>query len=227
MSRILIVEDEQHIADGLRFNLEAEGHDAVVARDGEQALDAAAEGASRVRRRRARRDAAGQGRIYGGRGAARRRPVRADPDADGPRTSRRRAARVRSGRRRLPAEAVRARDPDGAAQRPAAPTALERAGRCDAGAATPRDVYTFAGRTLDFGAMEVRVHGQVVSADADGVRSAAISGARTPGRPMSRGTMLEERLGPARRAPTPAPSTTSSCGCGATSRIGPARRRSC
>jgi DNA-binding response OmpR family regulator len=39
MSRVLIVEDEQHIADGLRFNLEAEGHEAVVARDGEQALD--------------------------------------------------------------------------------------------------------------------------------------------------------------------------------------------
>jgi DNA-binding response OmpR family regulator len=38
MSRILIVEDEQHIADGLRFNIEAEGHEAVVARDGEQAL---------------------------------------------------------------------------------------------------------------------------------------------------------------------------------------------
>jgi DNA-binding response OmpR family regulator len=39
MSRILIVEDEQHISDGLKFNLEAEGHDAIVASDGEQALD--------------------------------------------------------------------------------------------------------------------------------------------------------------------------------------------
>jgi DNA-binding response OmpR family regulator len=38
MSRILVVEDEQHIADGLRFNLEAEGHDTIVAADGEQAL---------------------------------------------------------------------------------------------------------------------------------------------------------------------------------------------
>jgi len=38
MSRILIVEDEQHIADGLRFNLEAEGHEAAVASDGERAL---------------------------------------------------------------------------------------------------------------------------------------------------------------------------------------------
>lgn len=38
MSRILIVEDEQHIADGLRFNLEAEGHEASVVADGEGAL---------------------------------------------------------------------------------------------------------------------------------------------------------------------------------------------
>ena len=38
MSRILIVEDEQHIADGLRFNLEAEGHEALVTTDGEKAL---------------------------------------------------------------------------------------------------------------------------------------------------------------------------------------------
>jgi DNA-binding response OmpR family regulator len=37
-SRILIVEDEQHIADGLRFNLEAEGHDAIIVGDGERAL---------------------------------------------------------------------------------------------------------------------------------------------------------------------------------------------
>jgi DNA-binding response OmpR family regulator len=38
MSRILLVEDEQHLAEGLRFNLEAEGHQAVVASDGEEAL---------------------------------------------------------------------------------------------------------------------------------------------------------------------------------------------
>jgi DNA-binding response OmpR family regulator len=40
MSRILVVEDEQHIADGLRFNLEAEGHDVAVATNGDEALDA-------------------------------------------------------------------------------------------------------------------------------------------------------------------------------------------
>ncbi|MEQ1643971.1 MAG: response regulator, partial [Pyrinomonadaceae bacterium] len=32
---ILIVEDEKHLADGLKFNLEAEGHEAEVADDGE------------------------------------------------------------------------------------------------------------------------------------------------------------------------------------------------
>ncbi len=37
--RILIVEDEQHLADGLRFNLEAEGYEAEIAPDGETALD--------------------------------------------------------------------------------------------------------------------------------------------------------------------------------------------
>lgn len=35
---VLIVEDEQHLADGLRFNLEAEGYDAEVTGDGEAAL---------------------------------------------------------------------------------------------------------------------------------------------------------------------------------------------
>src|SRR5947208_12329311 len=38
MSRILIVEDEVHIADGLRFNLEAEGHSVEVTATGEDAL---------------------------------------------------------------------------------------------------------------------------------------------------------------------------------------------
>ena len=38
MSRILIVEDEQHLADGLRFNLEAEEHQADIADSGEEAL---------------------------------------------------------------------------------------------------------------------------------------------------------------------------------------------
>jgi DNA-binding response OmpR family regulator len=39
MSRILVVEDEQHIADGVSFNLRAEGHETVVRADGEGALE--------------------------------------------------------------------------------------------------------------------------------------------------------------------------------------------
>src|SRR5215475_9525567 len=39
MSRVLIVEDEQHIADGLRFNLEAEGYLVQVVETGEAALE--------------------------------------------------------------------------------------------------------------------------------------------------------------------------------------------
>ena len=38
-ARILIVEDEQHLADGLKFNLDAEGYAADVLDNGEAALD--------------------------------------------------------------------------------------------------------------------------------------------------------------------------------------------
>ena len=39
MSRVLVVDDEQHIAEGVRFNLQADGHDVVVADTGERALE--------------------------------------------------------------------------------------------------------------------------------------------------------------------------------------------
>lgn len=39
MSRVLIVEDEAHLANGLQFNLQAEGHSTEIALDGETALD--------------------------------------------------------------------------------------------------------------------------------------------------------------------------------------------
>src|SRR6185436_14180844 len=38
MSAVLVVEDEQHLADGLRFNLEAEGYTVDTVSDGESAL---------------------------------------------------------------------------------------------------------------------------------------------------------------------------------------------
>jgi DNA-binding response OmpR family regulator len=39
MPRILVVEDEAHLAEGLQFNLEAEGHDVTLARDGRRAAE--------------------------------------------------------------------------------------------------------------------------------------------------------------------------------------------
>jgi DNA-binding response OmpR family regulator len=38
VSRVLVVEDETHLADGLRFNLQAEGHTVEVVGDGETAI---------------------------------------------------------------------------------------------------------------------------------------------------------------------------------------------
>ena len=38
MSRVLVVEDETHLADGLRFNLQAEGHTVEIAGDGKTAM---------------------------------------------------------------------------------------------------------------------------------------------------------------------------------------------
>jgi DNA-binding response OmpR family regulator len=47
VSRVLVVEDEAHLAEGLRFNLEAEGHSVEVAGDGESAIDRLLKGASK------------------------------------------------------------------------------------------------------------------------------------------------------------------------------------
>jgi DNA-binding response OmpR family regulator len=46
MSRILVVEDEQHLADGLRFNLEADHYDVDVVDNGEEALNRLTAGAA-------------------------------------------------------------------------------------------------------------------------------------------------------------------------------------
>jgi DNA-binding response OmpR family regulator len=43
MSRILIVEDEAHLAEGLKFNLEAEGHEVEIAGDGRSAAERVAD----------------------------------------------------------------------------------------------------------------------------------------------------------------------------------------
>ena len=133
---------------------------------------------------------------FGGRRAARRRPVRADPDADGARAARGRAARLRGRRRRLPAEAVRAGDPAGRV-----------AGCCGAAAGTSttrRGRSRAAGRRLHVRRAHPRLQRagaarrrQGVSADADGVRPAALPRQeRRAGRVAQRDP--RGRVGPAR-----------------------------
>jgi len=46
--KILIIEDEAHIADGLKFNLEAEGFDVAVAETGESGLEEVEKGADAI-----------------------------------------------------------------------------------------------------------------------------------------------------------------------------------
>lgn len=48
MSHILVIEDEAHLAQGLRFNLEAEGHSVEVIGSGEAALERITQGALRA-----------------------------------------------------------------------------------------------------------------------------------------------------------------------------------
>ena len=48
MSHLLIVEDEEHLARGLKFNLEAEGYSVTVREDGETALERLSESASDI-----------------------------------------------------------------------------------------------------------------------------------------------------------------------------------
>ena len=48
MSRLLIVEDEAHIASGLRYNLEADGHDVMLLENGEAAIETVEANPSRI-----------------------------------------------------------------------------------------------------------------------------------------------------------------------------------
>ncbi|HEY9467229.1 MAG TPA: response regulator transcription factor [Vicinamibacterales bacterium] len=193
MSRILIVEDEQHISDGLKFNLEAEGHDAVVASDGEQALDLLLK----------------ERRVFD--------VVVLDvmlPGKDGFTV----AAELRAAEQFLPILMLTARGrPDDVLKgfeagaddylpKPFELTILlarihgllrrRRWNEQD----TPQtdeahgDVYSFAGRTLDFGAMEVRALGKshrLTQMECDLLRYLV----KNAGQAISRGTILEDVWG--------------------------------
>jgi two-component system alkaline phosphatase synthesis response regulator PhoP len=46
--QILIIEDEKHIADGLKFNLEAEGYDVLAAESAEDGAEALKNGVDAI-----------------------------------------------------------------------------------------------------------------------------------------------------------------------------------
>jgi len=199
MSRILIVEDEEHIADGLRYNLIAEGHEATVASDGESALDL----------------------LLG-----QRQPFDAIlldvmlPGKDGFAV----ASELRAAGQYVPILMLTARDSAedvlrgfeaGADDYLPKPFELSiliarvhgllrrlrwsgqdlAAGGGAAPDAPARDVYAFAGRTLDFGAMEVRVRDKdahrLTVMECDLLRYLV----KNAGQPVSRRAILQEVWG--------------------------------
>jgi DNA-binding response OmpR family regulator len=189
MSRILVVDDETHIADGLRFNLEAEGHEVTVTYDGEQALDVLVRDQTPID------------------------VVILDvmlPGKDGFET----AAELRAAGQYVPILMLTARGrPDdvlrgfeaGADDYLAKPFELaillarvkgllrrRRWNERDTAAAdeAAADCYTFAGRVLDFGAMEVRAHGRsfrLTQMESDLLRYLV----QHSGQAVSRGAILE------------------------------------
>ena len=193
MSRILIVEDEQHISDGLRFNLEAEGHEAVVAPDGEQALELLLK----------------ERRVFD--------VVVLDvmlPGKDGFTV----ASELRAAGQYLPILMLTARGrpedvlrgfeagADDYLPKPFELTILlarihgllRRRRWNEQDAPEPddarADVYTFAGRTIDFGAMEVRARGKshrLTQMECDLLRYLV----KNAGQAVSRGTILEDVWG--------------------------------
>jgi len=192
MSRILIIEDEQHLADGLRYNLDAEGHEAVVARDGEQALDML------LKERRVFDVVVVDVMLPGKDGFA----VAAELRAAGhfvPILMLTARARPEDVLRGFEAGA------DDYLPKPfelaillARIKGLLRRRRWNEQGAdatdAPPDVYAFAGRTLDFGAMEVRAHGKsyrLTQMECDLLKYLV----KNAGQAISRGTLLEQVWG--------------------------------
>jgi DNA-binding response OmpR family regulator len=192
MSRVLIVEDEPHLADGLKFNLEAEGHQAAVCGSGEDALDL-------VLRRRQPFDIVILDVML--------------PGKDGFEV----ASELRAAGQYVPILMLTARGrpedvlrgfeagADDYLPKPfelsillARVNGLLRRRRWNEQDAPPPqdpgDTYTFAGRTLDFRAMEIQAQGtsyRLTQMECELLRYLV----KNAGRPISRGTILEDVWG--------------------------------
>ena len=192
MSRVLVVDDEQHIAEGVRFNLQADGHYVVVAETGEQALDL-------LLRDRSPFDVVVLDVML--------------PGKDGFAV----ASELRTAGQYVPILMLTARGrpedvlrgfESGADDYLPKPFELgillarvggllrrRRWNEQDAStAADTNDTYTFAGRTLDFSAMEIRARGQahrLTQMECELLRYLV----SRPGQAISRRTLLEEVWG--------------------------------
>jgi DNA-binding response OmpR family regulator len=192
VSRILIVEDERHIADGLRYNLEAEGHETTIAPDGEMALHLLLD------ERRGFDAIVLDVMLPGKDGFA----VAAELRAAGQYvpilmlTARGNAEDVLRGFEAgaddyllKPFElSILIARVNGLLRR------LRWSGQDPVGGAADLDVYAFAGRTLDFGAMEVRVRDNahpLTVMECDLLRYLV----RNAGKPVSRRAILQEVWG--------------------------------
>ena len=193
MSRVLVVDDEQHIAEGVRFNLQADGHEVVVADTGEQAL-------TLLLRERSPFDVVVLDVML--------------PGKDGFAV----ASELRAAGQYVPILILTARGREEDVLRGFESGAddylpkpfelgilLARVGGLlrrrqwnerdtTTAVVETNDTYTFAGRTLDFAAMEIRARGQthkLTQMECDLLRYLVSH----PGQIISRGTLLEEVWG--------------------------------
>ena len=204
MSRVLVVEDEIHLAEGLRFNLEAEGHSVQVVGDGETAIQ-------RLLRAREHFDAVVLDVMLPGMDGfavvtalrksknyvpvliltARGRPedvlqgfaAGADDYLPKPFELRIFLARLQGLLRRTAWLAVGARTADQATK-----AAEPQAG---SGAETDDEIFSFDGRTIDFGTLELHTNGhtiQLTLMEAKLLRHLI----RNAGRTVSRKSILED-----------------------------------
>ena len=171
-ARILLVEDEEHLAAGLKFNLEAEGYKTQVAGDGELGTGSADEQTRELRSARARRYASRQRRFHGRVGAAQGQRVHpaADADSAGPAPGRAEGirlgaddylpkpfdlaillARIRSLLRRREWAGTLLSDP---------PTDTRIADAKQHNQPREFDVYRFSGKEVDFGTLELHTEGK-------------------------------------------------------------------
>ena len=193
MSKVLVVEDEQHLADGLRFNLEAEGYQVQVTDTGESALevlnaDPAAFDVVVLDVMLPGKD--GFSVMSEMRGAGQFVPTlmltaRGHPE--------RRSERLRRGRGRLSDQAFRSGHSDRPDPRTAAPARMAHAVDEHGGQLHRRaqDVFKFGDKSVDFDRLELRVREQtfpLTLMEANVLRYLI----QHDGKPVSRKKMLEE-----------------------------------